>query len=364
MKILFGVPVEVHREISVAEVQAFEKMGVQVETSFYGNSNKVKKYISRLLLILKNAISLKKKLIKQKSDIVYLNSAFDYKTIVRDSISIFILRILNKKIIIVLKAHGTTKEALFSNSILKKYLFKKTDLFLVLSKEELEDLKSAGLPQSKICITANPIDIKTYRPHMDFKKTALINEQMIVLLFVGRFIKEKGIIDLIHACKLSKEKKVQFKLLCLGDGPLFTEINKLITEFDLRNEINLIGHISEEETTYYYSNCDILISPSYREGFPMAIFQAVAAGKSILSTRINACADYLNEYENCLWIEKNNPQDIANKIHILTENLKLREKIRVNNLLLAKRFTSDKIVENLHPYLDQLIKAKNRSHNS
>ena len=358
MKILFGIPIKVHAEISTAEVLAFKKLGVEVETSFYGNSNKVRNYLPRLLLIFKNAINLKKKSIKQKSDIVYLNSSFDYKTLVRDSITLFILRMRNKKIIVILKTHGTVKETIFSKNILRNYLFKNIDLFLVLSKEEVDDLKSAGLSENKICITANPLDIKAYHPDPCFKKRKEIKEETIVLLFVGRFIKEKGIIDLIEACKLIKERGLEFKLLCLGSGPLFVEVDRLITDFDLKNEVTLIGHIPEDETTYYYSNCDILISPSYREGFPMAIFQAVAAGKPIITTEVNACADYLKEYENCLWIKINNPEDIAIKIKALSEDLRLREKMKMKNLLLARQFTAAKIVCNLHSNLLELLKRK------
>ena len=356
MKILFGVPEKIHKEIAEAEVTAFKKLGYNVEVSYYGNSDRVKDLPRRLLLILKNAINLKRKLLQQKSDIVYLNTAFDNKTLVRDSISIFILKLYNRKIKIVLKAHGTKQRAILSKSPFKKYLLRNIDLLLVLSQEELQSFKELSF--KKIGITANPIDFTQYDQDKYFRKQEEIEQETILLLFVGRFIKEKGILELIEACRLLKEETFPFKLFCLGNGPLFGEIKQLIKDFKLDSEIMLAGHIPEEKTKYYYSNCDILISPSYREGFPMAIFQAIAAGKSIITTRVNACSDYLNEYENCLWIKKNNPEDIAIKIKLLTKNLELREIMKTNNLLLAKKFTSDKIVANIHPYLMALFNLK------
>lgn len=352
MKILFGVPVKVHKEIAEAEVNAFQKLGYAVEQSYYGNSDQVKSLAGRLFLILKNAINLKRKLIKQKSDIVYLNTAFDHKTLVRDSISIFILKSFNHQVKIVLKTHGTTLKTIFSKSILKKYVLKNTDLLLVLSREELETFKK--IVYNKVGITANALDFRDYSADINFKLRNGINEQTHILLYVGRFIKEKGIIDLLNACKIIQEKKLPFKLFCLGSGVLLDEIKKLIKKLDLEKEIILPGYVPEEETYHYYSNCDILILPSYREGFPMAVFQAIAAGKPVITTQVNACADHLQEYVNCLWVKKNNPEDLAEKIIFLCRNKELRIRMSKNNKDIAENFTSEKIAGQLNFLFNEL----------
>jgi glycosyltransferase involved in cell wall biosynthesis len=345
MRILFGVPVKVHKEIAEAEVQAFKALGNEVEVSYYGNTDQVKSLLGRFILILKNAINLKRQLRKQKSNIVYLNTAFDYRTLVRDSISIFILKLFDSEIKIVLKTHGTTLNVIFSNSILKKYLLRKTDLLLVLSQEEVHNFKETSF--NRVCVTSNPVDFTEYRVDNSFRMQEKIDDQTFVLLFVGRFIKEKGILELIEACKIIKQNKIRFKLFCLGNGPLLGEIKQLIKDLGLENEILLVGHIPEKETKYYYSNCDILILPSYREGFPMAVFQAVAAGKPVITTKVNDCSDHLREYENCLWVEKNNPNDLAEKIIFLLKDQQLRFTMHQNNKAISQKFTAEKIVQNL-----------------
>ncbi len=358
MKILFGIPVNVHKEIAEAEVKAFKDIGNEVEVSYYGNSNAVEGIVSRFFLILKNAINLKRKLNKHKSDIIYLNTAFDKKTVARDSISIFILKLFNSKIKIVLKTHGTIESVVSSKNILNKYLSRNVDLFLVLSREELNNFKNSSFAMNNIQVTANPVDFTNYHTDSNFKRSLNIEETTITLLFVGRFLKQKGILDLIYACKLAKENSLIFKLICLGDGPLFDEVTSLAKKLNLENEINFLGHIPELETKYFYSNCDITILPSYREGFPMAIFQAVAAGQAVITTKVNACADYFTEYENCLWVEKENPRDLSQKIITLAKNAELRAKIRVNNLLLAKKFTSERIARNLNEKFEELLNEK------
>jgi glycosyltransferase involved in cell wall biosynthesis len=355
VKILFGVPVKVHKEIAEAEVRAFQKLGYNVEQSYYGNSGQVKGVAGRLFLILRNAIDLKRKLIKQKSDIVYLNTAFDHKTVVRDSISIFILKLLNKKVKIVLKTHGTVKAVVLSKSFLSKYVFKNASLMLVLSTEELDNFKTTFGETTKVIISSNAVDFTDYDPDPNFMSNLKINQGSVVLLFAGRFLEQKGILDLIKACAIVQRQQVCFKLICLGNGPLFEECIQLAKQLNLTESIEFLGHIPEGETKYYYANCDISILPSYREGFPMAVFQAVAAGKAIITTKINAAADHLKEFENCLWTKKNNPEDLSEKIITLAKNKHLRDSMKIKNLALASKFKSINIARNLDSEFKRIL---------
>jgi glycosyltransferase involved in cell wall biosynthesis len=236
-------------------------------------------------------------------------------------------------------------------NLLKNYVFKNASQLLVLSKEERNNFLSIGLPENKVQVTANVIDKNIYKADPDFKNKAGLAASTNVLLFVGRFMPEKGILDVVEACKLLKYKQADFKLFCLGNGPLFSEAEKMIAAYGLIDNIELKGHIAEAEARYYYSNCDVLILPTYHEeGFPMAVFQAVGAGKPVITTQIRGAADYMTEYENCLWVEAKNPQQLCTQIENLVNDKALQEKMKYNNLLLADKFTAKKIVEKLLDY--------------
>lgn len=358
MKILFGIPKKNHFEIAEAEILALNKSGAEILRSQYGNPGTRPHLLVTFGVVLKNAFTLKRKLIKQRSDFVYLNTAFDTKTLIRDSITLFILKFFNKKVKVILKLHGSLKSVVMSNNFFKKYLFKQTDLFLVLSQEELNNFREAGLEKAKGFITANVVDPSIYVPDKEFKRKKHIPEDNLVLLYVGRFIKEKGILDLIHACRLLKENLVDFQLICLGNGPLFEQAQSLTESLDLKNEIKFEGHVDESQTNCFYSNCDILILPTYHEeGFPMAVFKAAACAKPIITTKIRAAADYLTSFENCLWVEPRDPKDIYEKIQILAHDPDLRKKLGKNNYNLVRRFSAEKITNNLYLKLISLIKA-------
>lgn len=358
MKILFGIPKKSHLEIAEAEILALNKSGVEILRSQYGNPGTRNHLLVTFAVVLKNAFKLKRKLIKQRSDFVYLNTAFDTKTLIRDSITIFILKFLNKKVKVILKIHGSLKSVVVSKNFFKKYLFKRTDLFLVLSQEELNNFREAGLEKAKGFVTANVVDPSIYLPDKEFKKKNHITKDNLILLYVGRFIKEKGILDLIYACKLLKENFIEFQLICLGNGLLFEQVQNLTESLDLKNEIKFEGHVDEFETNCFYSNCDILILPTYHEeGFPMAVFKAAACAKPIITTKIRAAADYLNSFENCLWVEPKDPKDIYEKIQILAHDQDLRQRLGKNNFDLIKRFSAEKITNDLYLKLLTLIEA-------
>jgi glycosyltransferase involved in cell wall biosynthesis len=344
MKILIGVPRKVHAEICYLEVEAFRKSGAKVFTSIFGNTGEVKGAFKSALVVFKNAFLLCSKSLKYNSEIVYLNTAFDKKTIIRDSITVCILKLFKKNVKIVLKLHGSESTTVFSKNCFKKYLLNKIDLLLVLSLEERNNFLCAGLNPAKIEVTANAINKLNYTADPNFKTKLQIPSDCIVLLFVGRFIKEKGILDLVESCKIIKEKNLKVLLLCIGDGALKMEVQHLIKQYELSMFVRVVGYLEENQTQYFYSNCDILILPTYHaEGFPMAVFRAVAAGKSIITTKIRAAADYFQEYKNCLWVKEKDPRDLFKKISYLLSIPELRKEMGRNNIELAENFTADVI---------------------
>ena len=117
IKILIGVPEISHREIATYEVDGLKKLGFNVKTTLYG-SVKGRKSILRLLIIFKNAISIIKIVRKGNIDLVYINTAFNKQGLIRDFLSLLILRLINPKI--VLKYHGSDGPLLQSKNIIYK----------------------------------------------------------------------------------------------------------------------------------------------------------------------------------------------------------------------------------------------------
>ena len=83
------------------------------------------------------------------------------------------------------------------------------------------------------------------------------------------------------------------------------------------------------------------------EGFPMAVFQSVAARLPIITTKTRASADYLKEPDNCLWVEPKNPGMLVDKITYLIENKDVGKRMAENNKGSSILFTQDVVCKEL-----------------
>jgi glycosyltransferase involved in cell wall biosynthesis len=200
--------------------------------------------------------------------------------------------------------------------------------------------QSAGFPFGKLRLVKNAVSLSRFHGNT----VAKLNPPGI--LFIARFIRGKGLLDLLGAARIVLDSGMVFKLYCVGDGPLRAEAEALAGELRLGISVEFTGHITEEEAIHYYLGSTILVLPTYlQEGFPMTILQAVAAGLPIVTTKIRAAADYLQDPANCLWVEPRNPAMLAERIARLLGTPELQMSMKENNLSLAKEFAVDIIAK-------------------
>lgn len=132
------------------------------------------------------------------------------------------------------------------------------------------------------------------------------------LLFVGRIERDKGIVELLTA--LSDLPELDFHLNICGkpaDKSIESEVEKLKAK--LGDKVSFLGYVVGKNKTKLFQNSDILILPSYHEGLPIVIMEALAAGCAIMSTRVGAIPEVLSD-ENCYWIDIASVDSIKNSL--------------------------------------------------
>ena len=106
------------------------------------------------------------------------------------------------------------------------------------------------------------------------------------LVCVGRLAEQKGLPVLLEAAGRLRAEGVDFDLTLVGDGPLRGELEALITRHRLEDCVHLVGWRSNTEVRDLISNSRALILPSFAEGLPVAIMEAMALGRPVVSTWI------------------------------------------------------------------------------
>ena len=291
-------------------------------------------------------------------DLVHLNTSFDRRAIARDLAFAAVTRLQRRRLL--LKWHGSETQLLRSRSPLWRFLSRRllacTDAIAVLSTEEARDLRAAGY-RKRVCVVRNGLDLSRYSEVCDVRPKLGLPPGSRLLLFIARLIPEKGLLDTIEALHaLGAAPDVH--LIVVGDGPSALAARELVRQLELTAHVHFVGTVSEDEAATFYRSCDILVLPTFHaEGFPMSIFQGVASGMSVVTTRIRAAADYLTEPANCLFVPPKNPAALARALATLLDDDQLRASMRRNNRALAERFERHRVAAEFAALYTELLGA-------
>jgi glycosyltransferase involved in cell wall biosynthesis len=243
-----------------------------------------------------------------KGNNILLHCHMSYKgSFFRKLLFLCIAKIFKHKTIVHL--HGSEfKDYYFTSSPFKKrliiWLIKHVDEFVVLSESWQKFIYK--ISDRKVMVINNYVDIEKFDVT---RKTGQI-------LFLGAFIKRKGIYDLISALK---QVNNDFHLHLCGAGE-DEAVQKLIDELSLNDSITNHGWVNAEQKTQLLSECSAFILPSYNEGLPMVIIEAMACEIPIISTPVGAIPEVIIENLIDYLVESGAIEDMATKLDYVLSN--------------------------------------------
>jgi glycosyltransferase involved in cell wall biosynthesis len=120
-----------------------------------------------------------------------------------------------------------------------------------------------------------------------WQKSGISDAKSLKLIFVGRLVKEKGIFELFAAIEKASAEKKDVKLTIAGDGPELSELIKLSEKLP-PDTIHFTGYLTGAALEEVYQKADVLLLPSYQEGFPYVVIEAMRTGLPIISTNSGA----------------------------------------------------------------------------
>jgi glycosyltransferase involved in cell wall biosynthesis len=106
------------------------------------------------------------------------------------------------------------------------------------------------------------------------------------LVCVARLVEQKGLLTLIEAAGRLRAEGVAFELIVAGDGVLRGEIERLIAEHDLHDQVRLVGWQSNTAVRDLIHDSRAMVLPSFAEGLPVVIMEALALGRPVISTYV------------------------------------------------------------------------------
>ena len=190
-----------------------------------------------------------------------------------------------------------------------------------------------------------------------FKITKNIDERKNLVGYIGRLSKEKGILTFIEVIQIvAKKRDENIEFLIVGDGELNDKIIEFLNKNNLDNKVKVTGWISHEKLPDYLNELKLLVLPSYTEGLPNIILEAMACGTPVLATPVGSIPDIIKDDETGFIIKKSNPTEIAEKILCILNNPDLQRITENAKNLVEKQFNFEICVENYKKVLLEVLK--------
>ena len=169
----------------------------------------------------------------------------------------------------------------------------------------------------------SPDRVKADRDRESFRKELRIEPGTAMLLSTGRLADGKGLEYLLQAAHLiSGHSKVRFKIIFAGAGPLESHLKQLAEELGLREQVRFLGFRNDIGDLLIAS--DIVVLPTLREGLSIALLEAMAAGKPIVTTTIGSNVEATHHGRAALLVPAKDPAALAKAVTQFLRNSSLR----------------------------------------
>jgi len=176
------------------------------------------------------------------------------------------------------------------------------------------------------------------------KKLNNVYNDNFVILFLARLEKEKGIFELIQAFKLLKLKYPNILLIIAGKGNVAESVKNLIS---IEKDIQMVGYVMGHKKAELFKQSSLYVLPSYSEGMPNSVLEAMAFGLPVICTKVGGLPDIIVNEENGLFVQVRDYYSIYLAIERLYLDTQLRNKISSNNYVKAYQFYSKQVVSRL-----------------
>lgn len=285
-------------------------------------------------------------------EIVHVHSA-SYGSFARKSLVILLAKLWGKRTIT--HIHGAEFAVFYDKSPAWKKWFirsvlRSSDALVALSRQwKLELERISGNPN--VWVLYNPTQM--HPPVYEQENQSDASAAMPVnFLFMGRLGKRKGVYDIIESARHLKAENVRIQLY--GDGEL-AEVQRRVRERGVQDKISVCGWIDGGRKDEVFRQANVLILPSYNEGLPISVLEAMSYGLPVVATDVGGISEAVEDGVSGYLMQPGDCAKLGQSIEYLATSADLRRQMGQSGYALASRkFSLAVIVQKLEALYDQL----------
>lgn len=271
-------------------------------------------------------------------------------------LAILVKFITRKKIVV--SAHGADVYALkggFMTS-LKRFTLKHADAVVVNSSATKEACQ-AVYPALEAQVIPMGIDMEMFSPAPkpeDLMKKYDLNGKFTIL-FTGRLTKVKGVIYLLQALTMLKDKNPNFKALIIGDGPDKPKLVAYAAEHGLEDNVVFMGWVDKAELPQYYHVADVMVGLSLHEALGIVFIEAQACGVPVIASRVGGIVDTVVDNETGFLVDVKSPDQAYERLLQLSTDANLQKKMsHAAAKVISEHFSWDNVALRYKEVFDKL----------
>jgi glycosyltransferase involved in cell wall biosynthesis len=179
------------------------------------------------------------------------------------------------------------------------------------------------------------------------------------ILFLGWLEDFKGIFELLEAARILRDERIEFHLFLGGDGTGLPKAQLFVQMHELDRHVTFAGWLDQAAKADLLLQCQIFTLPSWSEGLPNVMIEAMSAGLACVVTNVGTIPDYVTDGQDALIVEQKNALALAAALRALICDEKLRESLAKNGFRLASsNFTLENGIELLSAAVTRALKSQ------
>ncbi len=198
------------------------------------------------------------------------------------------------------------------------------------------------LPENAISVKGCGVNTRYFSP----KKKKYIFNQNTIFTFIGRFLYDKGLVEFIEAARLVKQQYPNTEFWLVGE--IDTSNPSAVQEDDLKNWVDekiIVYKGFANDVRPLIRNSDCVVLPSYREGMPRVLFEAMAMQRCIITTDVSGCREVVDDAINGFLVPAKAVEPLAEAmIKFVNLPIEVRHKMAMNARKKVEEQFDDRII--------------------